>query len=217
VAGDFNNFDGLGIISIPDVVGLVNCIIGTGSCDGSLARAIDEETAIASLLDHRLEINSFVGGIQFDGKLSSEVMGSDIVETANGKTIIYNFINGVLETSSFTFEEAPENMIVVSSVGETVEVAIVSDYVVMSSYPNPFNPQTRINYEINAGGNVDLSVYNMLGQQVVTLVDGFIEAGKYQTIWNSTDVYGNEVASGIYMLKLTTNNQVISNKITLLR
>ena len=76
---------------------------------------------------------------------------------------------------------------------------------------------TTISYDINAGGNVELAVYNMLGQQVVSLVNGFVEAGSYKAVWNSTDAYGNEVASGIYMLKLITGNQVVSNKITLLR
>jgi hypothetical protein len=52
---------------------------------------------------------------------------------------------------------------------------------------------------------------------VVSLVDDFVEAGNYKSVWNSTDIQGNEVASGIYMLRLTTDSQVISNKITLLR
>jgi len=108
-------------------------------------------------------------------------------------------------------------MIVASSVGENVQVSIVSEYAVMSNYPNPFNPQTTIIYELNVGGNVELAVYNMLGQQIISLVNGFVEAGDYNMVWNSTDTNGNEVSSGIYLLKLTTENQVVSNKITLLR
>ncbi len=213
-AADFN---GDGTVNILDIVGMVNCILGTGSCGDGLARTMIGEEAVASLIANKLEINSFVGGIQFDGKLASEVVGTDIVESANGKTLIYNLINGTLETSTFTFEDAPENMIVASSVGENVQVAIVSEYAVMSNYPNPFNPQTTISYELNVGGNMELAVYNMLGQQIVSLANGFVEAGDYNMVWNSVDANGNEVSSGIYLLKLTTENQVVSNKITLLR
>jgi len=210
-AADFN---GDGQINILDIVGMVNCILGTGSCGDGLARTVENSSAV--LVANKLIVNE-VGGIEFDGKLISALEGGDIVEHANGKTLIYNLTNGELETSSFTFESAPENMIVASSAGENVEIAIASEYAVMSSYPNPFNPQTTISYEINVGANVELSVYNMLGQQIVSLTNGFVEAGKYNTVWDSIDSQGNEVASGIYMLRLTTESQVISNKITLLR
>jgi hypothetical protein len=213
-AADFN-VDGT--VNILDIVGMVNCILGTGSCGDGLARTVIGEEAVASLVANKLEINSYVGGIQFDGRLTSEVVGSDIVESANGKTLIYNLVNGTLETSSFTFEDTPENMIVASSVGENVQVAIVSEYAVMSNYPNPFNPQTTISYELNVSGNMELAVYNMLGQQIVSLANGFVEAGDYSMVWNSMDANGSEVSSGIYVLKLTTDNQVVSNKITLLR
>ncbi len=210
-AADFN---GDGQVNILDIVGMVNCILGTGSCGDGLARTVENVSAV--LVDNKLIVNE-VGGIQFDGKLISAVEDGDIVEYANGTTLIYNLTNGKLETSSFIFEAAPANMIVASSIGENVEVTIASEYAVMSNYPNPFNPQTTISYEINVGGNVELAVYNMLGQQIVSLRNGFVEAGKYNAVWNSIDSHGNEVASGIYMLKLTTESQVISNKITLLR
>jgi hypothetical protein len=210
-AADFN---GDGNINILDIVGMVNCILGTGTCGDGLARAAENASAV--LVDKQLVVNA-VGGIQFDGKLASEVEGSDVAEYANGKTVIYNLVNGELETSSFVFESAPRDMIVASSAGENVEVSIVSEYAVMSSYPNPFNPQATISYELNIGGNIDLAVYNMLGQQIVQLRDGFVEAGSYNTVWSSTDANGNEVASGIYMLKLKTGSQVVSSKITLLR
>jgi hypothetical protein len=213
-AADFNTD---GTVNILDIVAIVNCILGTGSCEGGLARVVEGETGYASLAGNKLEINSFVSGLQFDGSLASAVMGHDVVESANGKTLIYNPIHGLLETSSFTFSSAPENLIVASSMGESLQVSVVSEYALMSSYPNPFNPQTTISYEISSSSNTDLAVYNMLGQQIVSLVSGYVEAGDYKAVWNGVDANGNEVASGIYMLKLSTQNQVISNKITLLR
>ena len=101
--------------------------------------------------------------------------------------------------------------------GQRVDFTIASDYALLDSYPNPFNPQATISYQINANDNVELSIYNMLGQQVAILVNDFIESGDYNVVWNGIDLNGNEVSSGIYIVKLEISNQVISNKITLLR
>ena len=171
----------------------------------------------ASLVSNKLEVNGLVGGIQFDGYLKSELVGSDVVKSANGKTVVYNPVNGILETSVFVFDSIPENLIVASSSGESVEVSVVKEYALLSNYPNPFNPSTSIVYELSSAGIVELGVFNMLGQQVASLIDGHVDAGSHNAVWNSIDANGNEVSSGIYILKLTTSNQTVSNKITLLR
>lgn len=209
-AGDFN---GDGAINILDIVGMVNCILGTGSCDGTLAREVSN--AKAALVGSTLEAIN-VGGIQFDGKLTSEVSGADIVKYANGTTMIYNLVTGQLETSSFELENA-NNIIVAASNGENVEITIANDFAIVSAYPNPFNPQTNINYELTMDSNVHLGIYNLMGQKVVSLHDDYVAAGSYNALWNGTNDLGNEVASGIYMVKLVTDNQVVSSKITLLR
>ena len=98
-----------------------------------------------------------------------------------------------------------------------VDVSIVSQYAIMSSYPNPFNPQTTISYELYSDSNVEVAIFNLLGQKIATVVNEFAEAGSYSSIWNGQDALGREAASGVYVLKLTTDNEVISNKITLLR
>ena len=98
-----------------------------------------------------------------------------------------------------------------------VDVSIVDQYAIMSSYPNPFNPQTTISYELYSDSNIELAIFNLLGQKVATLVNEFTEAGSYSSVWNGQDALGREAASGVYILKLTTENEVISNKITLLR
>ena len=83
--------------------------------------------------------------------------------------------------------------------------------------PNPFNPQTTVSYELYTDGKVELAIFNLLGQKVATLVEGFVEMGSYSSAWNGQDAFGREASSGVYILKLTTDSEVISNKITLLR
>ena len=71
------------------------------------------------------------------------------------------------------------------------------------NYPNPFNPSTLIPYQLAASSPVRLEVFNVLGQQVATLVDGQQGAGAYVARWDGTDAAGRAAASGVYFYRLT--------------
>lgn len=80
------------------------------------------------------------------------------------------------------------------------------------AYPNPFNPATRLSWYLDAAGDYELAVYNIIGQQVASLAGGFTQAG-YQTVtWNA----GN-LSSGVYFVRLTAGEQVDVQKIMLLK
>ncbi len=80
------------------------------------------------------------------------------------------------------------------------------------NYPNPFNPTTTIRYDLSKPGNVNLTVYNLLGQKVASLVDRFQRAGSYQVRFD-----GQNMSSGIYLVVLKTDNQMQTRKMTLLK
>jgi flagellar hook assembly protein FlgD len=71
-------------------------------------------------------------------------------------------------------------------------------------YPNPFNPSTTILYSLVTGGTVDLTVYDVLGRRVRTLVTGWQATGSYRIGWSGHDVAGRPVATGVYFYRLTT-------------
>ena len=85
------------------------------------------------------------------------------------------------------------------------------------NYPNPFNPQTTIRYTLEYQADVSLSVYNLLGQKVATLVDEVRPAGEYETVWNGTDDNGQPVASGIYFYRLKAGDYEDSKKMVLMK
>jgi hypothetical protein len=213
LCADFNED---GFLNILDIVGTVNCILGTGGCGGGLARV--ESNVNAVLVGSKLTVDANIGGLQFDGKLVSALTGeNDVLVSLNGKTLIYNPIDGQLSTTSFEFDSIPSNVIVASIEGSEVELNIAREYMLMNSYPNPFNPETTISYELTQSGAVDLTVYNMLGQKISTLINGFAEEGSYKAVWNGLDANGTEMPSGIYMLRLTSASNSVSEKVTLLR
>lgn len=80
------------------------------------------------------------------------------------------------------------------------------------NYPNPFNPSTRISYELPAAGHVNLSVYNVNGQQVRVLHAGFKEAGLHVEVFDAA-----QLSSGIYMYKLQVDDQTYTQKMLLLK
>lgn len=80
------------------------------------------------------------------------------------------------------------------------------------NYPNPFNPSTLIRYHLQHGAQVNLSVYDVSGQRVQTLVNGWLNAGEQQTRFEA-----NDLASGIYYYRLTANGKGLSRRMLLLK
>ena len=76
------------------------------------------------------------------------------------------------------------------------------EYSLDKNYPNPFNPQTQITYYLSEAGRVQLTVYNLLGQIVRTIVDGVQAAGRRDVLWDGRDGAGRPVASGIYFYRI---------------
>jgi hypothetical protein len=80
------------------------------------------------------------------------------------------------------------------------------------NYPNPFNPVTRIPFSLPETGYVKLTIYDVMGQEIETLVDGVMEAGFYDKSWNAADK-----STGVYIAKLTTQHQVFMQKLLLVK
>jgi hypothetical protein len=85
------------------------------------------------------------------------------------------------------------------------------------NYPNPFNPETYIDYALPEASNVRLYIYNVLGQKVKTLVDGFQEAKLHTVRWDGSNDKGLQVPSGIYYYRLQTSEFSQSKRMLLLR
>lgn len=90
-------------------------------------------------------------------------------------------------------------------------------YMLHQNYPNPFNPETTISFDMPKAGFANLSVYNVKGQLVKTLVNGNLDWGRQSVVWNGTDNYGNSVTSGLYFYRLTTNGKTETKKMMLVK
>lgn len=105
--------------------------------------------------------------------------------------------------------------------GSTVDVAensaMIKEFSLLPNYPNPFNPSTVIGYQIANNSQVSLKIYNMLGQEVRTLVNTTQSAGQYKVQWDGKDNSGKAVSSGIYFYRLEAGSFVKTRKMMLMK
>jgi hypothetical protein len=90
-------------------------------------------------------------------------------------------------------------------------------YALAQNYPNPFNPETTIRYEISDQQRVQIMIFNVLGEQIQTLVDRVQEPGRYTVTWDGTDRSGVSVGSGLYLYQLTAGPFTATRRMVLLR
>ena len=90
-------------------------------------------------------------------------------------------------------------------------------YILHQNYPNPFNPITTLQYDLPENGLVNVTVYDMLGRQVKTLINQTQEAGYKSVIWNATNDYGKPVSAGIYLYQIQAGEYMQTKKMVLLK
>jgi hypothetical protein len=94
----------------------------------------------------------------------------------------------------------------------TAVAALPTGFALNQNYPNPFNPETTIDFSLPDNSLVDLSIYDTLGRQVATLLEGSVEAGFYSVKWNARDL-----PSGVYFYRLQAGDHSTMKKCLLLK
>ena len=95
--------------------------------------------------------------------------------------------------------------------------ALPVEYALEQNYPNPFNPSTNIAFALPKAGKVEVSVFNVLGQQVNTLVSEELPAGSHTVVWDGTNGRGTPVASGIYFYRIVAGDFSQTKKMLMLK
>ncbi|MBD3224105.1 MAG: T9SS type A sorting domain-containing protein [Caldithrix sp.] len=105
----------------------------------------------------------------------------------------------------YVFDTSPVSL-------EARDGTVVTDYHLEQNYPNPFNPETNIEFTVAKAGKVSLKIYNMLGQEVTTLVDRNMPRGQFNVKFD-----GSNLASGVYIYKLEAGDFTMSKKMMLIK
>ena len=97
------------------------------------------------------------------------------------------------------------------------ESLLPETYGMFQNYPNPFNPSTTIRYQMPDAGEVDVSVYNLLGEKIITLVSEYQVAGRYRIEWTGLNESGNHLPSGLYFYQIRSGSFRKTMKMILIR
>jgi hypothetical protein len=112
----------------------------------------------------------------------------------------------------------PVTVNVVDSVVAIGELTVLpTTFDVHQNYPNPFNPTTTIKYQLPQNSEVKLAIYNVLGQKVRTLLEGKVEAGYHEVLWDGLNDSGNQIASGIYIYRFEADDFLKTMKMIMLK
>jgi len=121
---------------------------------------------------------------------------------------------GVMEMKEVNISDFYGNMLNTTISKGTV---LPQKFALHQNYPNPFNATTQISYELPENAHVKIEIFNIMGQKVVTLLDDEEVAGVHNVEWNGRDQNDNDVASGIYLYRMTTDNSSIEKKMILMK
>ncbi len=103
------------------------------------------------------------------------------------------------------------------SVGNESSTEMIEQFSLEQNYPNPFNPSTNIPYQVITPGEVNLTIYNLQGQRVKSLVSEHRRSGTYRISWDGTDDFQKSVSSGVYVYRLEIGDKIQSRKMILVR
>ena len=115
-------------------------------------------------------------------------------------------------TLSYEPYDQADPLIAVSEIAQ-----IPSEYELKQNFPNPFNPLTTIPYQVSRASDVQIAIFNSMGQEVIELVREFQSPGCYQVDWDGKDSHNNKVSSGTYLIQMQTEGYVRTRKMTLLQ
>lgn len=97
------------------------------------------------------------------------------------------------------------------------DIATPKGFKLYQNYPNPFNPETVIQFQIPNAAETTITIYNVLGQKVQTLVNNTLAAGQHQIIWNGKNQYGQQVSTGVYIYQIKSGKHIDSKKCLLIK
>lgn len=103
------------------------------------------------------------------------------------------------------------------NLSNNVEPVLPTKLELHANYPNPFNPETTISFDLPKDSKVRLEVYNIKGQKVKTLTNEKLNAGNHRVVWNGRNANNKQVASGIYFYRLITDKKKLTKKMILMK
>ncbi|MBT7577454.1 MAG: T9SS type A sorting domain-containing protein [Candidatus Marinimicrobia bacterium] len=238
VAGDFE-YDVLGIThSYNDINASSSAPTAIEAVDGSLVSGALYTTHMAAadtlMYDpsYEISVSNWLDGFEVidAATVNMTTFGASPVAIGlhrvvnDDKVVFFGFDPMSINAAPYTWysftADAPQAVAVTSFFGITSVddlASLPTEFSLAQNYPNPFNPNTTISFEVPTSSDVVISVYNMLGQKVVDLVNSSYVPGVYSVQWNGVDASGKPVGSGLYIYQMNAGKYSATSKMLYLK
>jgi hypothetical protein len=216
-AADLN---GDGVVNVLDIMIVLNITLR-----GDMARVAPADKVTLYFGNNLVSYNAngAVAGFQMEVAGEYEITNSALPEGwemhyNEGILVIFSMDGSSLESNTlfeYTGNMTIESVIVSDIEGNAIlasSVIVPSKYALESAYPNPFNPTTTLSFAIPIDSKVSLSIYNLQGREVSTLIDADMEAGYHSAVWNASSH-----ASGMYFVKMIAGEYISTQKLMLIK
>jgi hypothetical protein len=185
-------------------------------CDFKSTESLRDKIAITSMKKPEID-GLLLAGFELDELCGTEIEICTLEFVINEESgITDNQRSGLVVAFGDVLDVRGNRKRIVKITSEEEAIPIFNNYLA-DNYPNPFNPSTVIEYSLAMDSHVNLSIYDVEGRLVRTLVDEFQVKNNYTTNWEGEDNGGKPVASGVYFYRLKTNSYACSKKMILLR
>jgi hypothetical protein len=189
---------------------------------------ITEDLALSHSLPPKPPAGSFDIRFAGDSKIAGDAAVIDVMNPTDELTIEYNIVKDagdhmlwVLAAESDEFVLDGEGTIILPGnvTGLTLNKVpeIPEEFGLSQNFPNPFNPVTHISFQVPEASDVTVSVYNMMGQKVADLVQAHVPAGYHQVVWDSRNLQGESVSSGVYLYTISSGDFHAMKKMILMK
>ncbi|MDD3536116.1 MAG: C25 family cysteine peptidase [Candidatus Cloacimonetes bacterium] len=182
---------------------------------------VDEECKGAAVVkDGEVQLNAYITNItdpteelknlEFRMYFPSKANNANVLEYS-----VLNNQSGRFESRNVSVSECKEFLQVM--IGKTEEPPLPSVTKLFGNYPNPFNPETTISFDLAVQSPVTIEVFNIKGQKVKTLVSNSYAPGHHSVVWNGSDAKGRTVSTGVYFYRMVTPTNTLNHKMLLMK
>ncbi len=209
---DLADVNGDGVVNILDIVQEINLILGPRVDNASRAQLFDTGSAI------KVQSDGYIAALKMtlihEGLFSLELTDDAYLASYNTERNTTTIIVVAPETDHLFSYEGTFSIIDIeaASSDDYIQVMLPSRTSLSAAYPNPFNPSTTISYTLANTANINLSVYNVSGQLIEKLKNGYQDAGNYEIVWDAS-----QQPSGIYLLRLQSEHESFNQKLMLMK
>tara|TARA_B100001769_G_C21983843_1_gene528929 strand:- start:90 stop:968 length:879 start_codon:yes stop_codon:yes gene_type:complete len=148
-------------------------------------------------------------GIDLDGYMVGDEIDLRLYSLDKGEEL---FVGMELDNSQYGVGPLSSGKVSVTDM-----LAVPDEFILSQNYPNPFNPSTTISFSVPAEGNVVVSIYDITGRLVNTLVNENMSSGYHSVVWDGADMTGESVSAGLYIYSLQAEGVSLTRKMVLMK